>query len=73
MLLQRYPLSLQGSDPAKPCPAFNKKLVGGHEGIFGAQAISHDAQAVQRRLVEVGALQPADEFQRVHPAYCQDF
>jgi hypothetical protein len=67
VLFEGDPLALELRDPAQPGPALGEQLVGGHERVFRTQAVRHHAQAVHRSVIEVGALQPADQLQCVHP------
>jgi hypothetical protein len=53
VLFEGQALPLQRCDAPKPCPAFGKELVCGHEGIFRAQPVSHDPQAVDRGLIKI--------------------
>ena len=71
MLGQGQPLALERGHPPQPGPAFEQQLVTGHERVFRAQPVGHDPQPVEGGLVKVGALQSADEFQRVHAAHGQ--
>jgi len=50
-------------------PALFEQLAGWHERVFRAQAVSHDAQAVEGGLVQVRTLKPAYEFKRVHAGH----
>jgi len=53
VLLQGEALALQRRDAAEPGPALGQELVGRQEGVFRAQPVSHDPQAVERGLVQV--------------------
>ena len=53
VLFQGDALPLQGCDAAKPRPALHEELVGRHERVLRAEPVSHDPQAVKRRLVQV--------------------
>ena len=72
VLLEGDPLSLKSGDPAQPRPALDQELVGGQERVFRTQPVGHDPQPVQRGLIQVGTLQPADQLQRVHARHGQD-
>ena len=71
VLLEGDPLALECGDPAQPGPPFDQELISGHVRVLRAQPVGHDPQAVERGLVQVGTLQPADQLQRVHARHGQ--